>query len=176
MSSGWTEQIPIREGGESKTCFIDHMRGGVPDCCKRAWLLKNSLSKKNSLEFGDGECLPASWKSLITHPDANQFWQISGKRVFQQPQATSIRTDSSTQMSNRGGGLRWGLLLNYSDGLDGIRSLARRSCFSSRIKLISRTKAINFCRSCSFDAISANCFNRSSGSNFVKFISYSGCT
>jgi hypothetical protein len=26
----------------------------------------------------------------ISHPDANQFWQISGKRVFQQPQAIAL--------------------------------------------------------------------------------------
>jgi len=56
----------------------------------------------------------------------------------------------------------FGSSLNYSDGLDGIRSLPRRSCFSSRIRLSSRTRALNFCKSCSLEAISASCFKRSS--------------
>ena len=51
--------------------------------------------------------------------------------------------------------------LNYSEGLDAIRSFPRVVVFS-RIRLISRTRAMNFCKSCSFEAISARCFKRSS--------------
>lgn len=46
--------------------------------------------------------------------------------------------------------------------MDGIRSFPRRSCFSSKMRLISRTMALNFCKSCSFEASSARCFKRSS--------------
>ena len=55
----------------------------------REWLLKNSLSASNSQTSGDGKCLPASRKSLISHPDASQFLQFLEKRVFQQPRDLS---------------------------------------------------------------------------------------
>jgi hypothetical protein len=69
--------------------------------------------------------------------------------------------NSSAHLTDRANELRSQVALNYSEGLDGIRSLARCSCFSSRIRLISRTRAMNFCKSCSLDAISASCFKRS---------------
>jgi hypothetical protein len=56
--------------------------------------LKKSLSPKNGLKFGDRKCLPASRKSLVSHPDAIWFSQISGKRVFQQPRLISAATSS----------------------------------------------------------------------------------
>jgi hypothetical protein len=40
--------------------------------------------------FGDRKCLTEQRKSFVGHPDAIQFLQISGKRVFQQPQALSL--------------------------------------------------------------------------------------
>jgi hypothetical protein len=66
---------------------------GRPHCCNQAWLLKKSLSPKNDLKFRDRKCLPASRKSLVSHPDAIDFLQISKERVFQHPQAISLRTD-----------------------------------------------------------------------------------
>jgi len=60
------------------------------------------------------------------------------------------------------------LLARRTDGLGGIHSFPRPSCFSSRIRLISRTRALNFCRCFSFDAISASCFKRSSRSVWVE--------
>jgi hypothetical protein len=38
---------------------------------------------------GDRKCLCDPRKSFVGHPDALRFWQISRKRVFQQPQAFS---------------------------------------------------------------------------------------
>jgi hypothetical protein len=37
--------------------------------------------------FGDRKCLAVQRKSFVGHPDAIQSLQISGKPVFQQPQA-----------------------------------------------------------------------------------------
>jgi len=39
-------------------------------------------------------------KSLIGHSDANQVWQISGKRVFQQTQAFTLATVDLCRASN----------------------------------------------------------------------------
>jgi hypothetical protein len=40
--------------------------------------------------FGDRNCLTEQRKSFVGHPDAIQFLQISGKRVFQQPRPFTI--------------------------------------------------------------------------------------
>jgi hypothetical protein len=42
--------------------------------------------------FGDRKCLTVQRKSFVGHPDVIQFLQISGKRVFQQPQAITPTT------------------------------------------------------------------------------------
>jgi hypothetical protein len=39
--------------------------------------------------FGDRKCLSVQRKSFVGHPNAIQFLQISGKRVFQQPRDIS---------------------------------------------------------------------------------------
>ena len=66
--------------------------------CNRLWLLKNSLSVSNSQKLGDGKCLPAWRKSLISHPDANQFLRFLGIRVFQQPRLFASTDERSRAM------------------------------------------------------------------------------
>jgi hypothetical protein len=47
---------------------------------------------KISANSGDRKCLGDPRKSFVGHPDALRFWQISRKRVFQQPQAITLTT------------------------------------------------------------------------------------
>jgi hypothetical protein len=47
---------------------------------------------KISANSGDRKCLGDPRKSFVGHPDASRFWQISRKRVFQQPQAFTLPT------------------------------------------------------------------------------------
>ncbi len=60
---------------------------GTDSCCKRLWRLKNSRFQKSGPNFGYRKRLTEPRKSFIGHPDAIQFLRISGKRVFQRPQA-----------------------------------------------------------------------------------------
>jgi len=65
--------------------------GALQPFQKFKMLLKNSSVLARQFRKGDGKCLPASRKSLISHPDANQFLRFLEKRVFQHPQAITLR-------------------------------------------------------------------------------------
>jgi hypothetical protein len=63
------------------------------DRCKQAGLLKHSLFVPNSQNWGDRKCLGDARKSFVgRRPDAILFLRISGKGVFQQPQALTPTT------------------------------------------------------------------------------------
>src|ERR1039458_10359689 len=78
-----------------------HITGGFSFASRRRW--DRSLSKtgvaveklqlsENQVKCGDRKYLPEPRKSFPGHPDAIQFLRISGRRVFQQPQAITPRT------------------------------------------------------------------------------------
>jgi hypothetical protein len=55
--------------------------------------------QKISANSGDRKCLGDPRKSFVGHPDALRFRQIYQKRVFQQPQAFTLKTPSMGPMS-----------------------------------------------------------------------------
>jgi hypothetical protein len=49
-----------------------------------------------SENFGDRKCLNEQRKSFVGHPDAIQFLQMSGQRVFQQPRLITTTGGTGT--------------------------------------------------------------------------------
>jgi hypothetical protein len=61
----------------------------------QAWLLKKSLQWQKLPKLGDRKCIPRWRKSFIGHPSASRFLCEDAERVFQQPQAITLKTPAS---------------------------------------------------------------------------------